>query len=47
MEKAEVDYLRKKNVKRPNKAAPGYVIYYTNYSLVAVGDLSGYTLTEC
>ena len=47
MEKAEVDYLRKKNVKRPNKAAPGYVIYYTNYSLVAVNDLSGYTLTEC
>ena len=47
MEKAEVDYLRKKNVKRPNKAAPGYVIYYTNYSLVAVNDLSGYELTEC
>ena len=35
MEKGEVDYLRRKNVKRPNKAAPGFVVYYTNYSMVA------------
>ena len=42
MEKVEVDYLRKKNIKRPNNASPGFVVYYTNYSLVAKTDLSGY-----
>ena len=46
MEKAEVDYLRRKNVKRPNKAAPGFVVYYTNYSLVAKTDLSGYVFVK-
>ena len=44
MEKVEIDYLRKKNIKRPNNAAPGFVVYYTNYSLVAKTDLSGYDL---
>lgn len=33
--KVEVDYLLRKNVKKPNGAKPGFVIYYTNYSLVA------------
>ena len=42
MEKVEVDYLRKKNIKRPNNAEPGFVVYYTNYSLVAKTDLSGF-----
>ena len=32
--KIEVDYLQKKNVKKPNGSAPGFVIYYTNYSMV-------------
>ena len=40
-EKVEVDYLQRKNVKKPNGARPGYVIYYTNYSLTAVPDISG------
>lgn len=33
-EKVEVDYLLKKNVKKPNGGRPGFVIYYTNYSMV-------------
>ncbi len=33
-EKLEVDYLQKKNVKHPGGSAPGFVVYYTNYSMV-------------
>ncbi|MBQ6661106.1 MAG: NFACT family protein [Lachnospiraceae bacterium] len=33
--KVEVDYLLRKNVKKPAGAKPGFVVYYTNYSLVA------------
>lgn len=40
-EKVEIDYLLKKNVKKPNGARPGYVVYYTNYSMVAVPGLNG------
>ena len=43
-EKVEIDYLQKKNVKKPNGAAPGFVIYYTNYSLTIHPDISGLTL---
>ncbi|MCR5520919.1 MAG: NFACT family protein [Lachnospiraceae bacterium] len=32
--KAEVDYLERKNVKKPGGARPGFVVYYTNYSMV-------------
>lgn len=32
-DKVEIDYLQKKNVKKPNKANPGFVIYYTNFSM--------------
>ncbi len=38
---AEVDYVRKKEVKKPAKAKPGFVVYYTNYSMVARADISG------
>lgn len=43
-EKVEIDYTEKKNVKKPNKGKPGFVVYYTNYSLIATPDLSGLTL---
>lgn len=33
-EKVEIDYTQKKNLKRVNGAAPGFVIYHTNYSMV-------------
>lgn len=39
--KHEVDYVRKKEVKKPNGAKPGFVVYYTNYSLTADSDISG------
>ena len=45
-EKVEIDYLEKKNVKKPNGSKPGFVVYYTNYSLIAEPDISGLTLAE-
>ncbi|MDO4265767.1 MAG: NFACT RNA binding domain-containing protein [Eubacteriales bacterium] len=33
-EKVEVDYVQRKALKRVPKAAPGYVIYHTNYSIM-------------
>ena len=43
-EKVEIDYLERKNVKKPNGSKPGFVVYYTNYSLVASPDISGIAL---
>lgn len=45
-EKVEIDYLQKKNVKKPNGRAPGFVVYYTNYSLVATPSLAHVTLVS-
>lgn len=39
-DKLEVDYLRKKNVKKPNGSAPGFVVYYTNYSMTVKPSVS-------
>ena len=39
-DKVEIDYLQKKNVKKPGGAAPGFVVYYTNYSLTIHPDIS-------
>ncbi len=43
-QKAEIDYTLKKNVKKPGGSAPGFVVYYTNYSLVIEPDISGIRL---
>lgn len=40
-DKVEVDYLERRNVKKPNGAKPGFVVYYTNYSMVAVPAVTG------
>ena len=40
-DKVEIDYLERKNVKKPGGAKPGFVVYYTNYSLVATPGLEG------
>ncbi len=40
-EKVEVDYLQRKNVKKPGGSKPGFVVYYTNYSLVIDSDITG------
>ncbi len=39
--KVEIDYIQKKHVKKPGGAKPGFVVYYTNYSLMAEPDISG------
>ena len=38
--KVEIDYIQKKHIKKPNNANPGFVIYHTNYSLIATPDIS-------
>ncbi len=40
-EKVEIDYLQRKHVKKPNGSAPGFVVYYTNYSLTIHPDITG------
>ncbi|HEY9574178.1 MAG TPA: NFACT RNA binding domain-containing protein [Lachnospiraceae bacterium] len=37
--KVEIDYTQKKNLKKPPKAKPGFVIYYTNYSLLIAPNI--------
>ena len=39
-DKVEIDYIEKKHVKKPNGSKPGFVVYYTNYSLVIDSDIS-------
>ncbi len=38
-DKVEIDYLQKKNVKKPASAVAGFVVYYTNYSMVVTPTL--------
>lgn len=38
--KVEIDYTEIQNVKKPKNSKPGFVVYYTNYSLVAYADIS-------
>ncbi len=40
-EKVEVDYVEKKQVKKPNGSKPGFVVYYTNYSMMIDSDITG------
>ena len=40
-EKVEIDYIEKKHIKKPKGAKPGFVVYYTNYSLVIDSDIRG------
>ena len=45
-DKVEIDYTQKKNVKKPNAGKPGFVVYYTNYSMMIDSDISGLKLLE-
>jgi len=45
-DKVEIDYTEKKNVKKPNGSKPGFVVYYTNYSMMIDSDISGLKLLE-
>lgn len=40
-DKVEIDYTLRKNVKKPNGAKPGFVVYYTNYSMAIAPDIAG------
>ena len=40
-EKAEVDYVERKFVKKVAGARPGFVIYHTNYSMLVPTDVTG------
>ena len=35
MGKVEIDYVNKSELKKPAGAKPGFVVYYTNYSMTA------------
>lgn len=39
-EKVEIDYIQKKHVKKPKGGKPGFVVYYTNFSLIIDSDIS-------
>ena len=39
-DKLEIDYTIKKNVKKPNGSKPGFVVYYTNYSILVSSSIS-------
>ena len=39
-DKIEIDYIQKKHVKKPAGAKPGFVVYYTNYSMMIDSDIS-------
>ena len=45
-EKIEIDYTEKKNVKKPSGSKPGFVVYYTNYSMMIDSDISALTRVE-
>jgi predicted ribosome quality control (RQC) complex YloA/Tae2 family protein len=38
-DKVEIDYIQKKHVKKPSGAKPGFVVYYTNFSMMAPGNI--------
>ena len=40
-EKVEIDYIQKKHVKKPSGGKPGFVVYYTNYSLMIDSNIEG------
>ena len=44
--KVEIDYTRKKHLKKPAEREKGMVIYHTYYSMVAIPDISRFELTS-
>ncbi|MCR5304443.1 MAG: NFACT family protein [Lachnospiraceae bacterium] len=43
LDKGEVDYVKKREVKKPKGSFAGFVVYYTNYSMVMSSDISALT----
>ncbi len=44
--KVEIDYVKKKEVKKPAGSKPGFVVYYTNYSMAIDSDISALRLVK-
>ncbi len=44
--KVEIDYTQRKNLRKANGGAPGFVIYHTNYSMMATPDISSLQLAD-
>ncbi len=44
--KVEIDYLERRNLKKPQGAKPGFVIYHTNYSILARPDISALEMAD-
>ncbi len=40
-DKLEIDYLQKKKMSKNQTEVPGFVVYYTNYSLTIAPDIDG------
>ena len=45
-DKVEIDYVQRREVKKPNGSKPGFVVYYTNFSMTARPDISRLELVE-
>ena len=45
-EKVEIDYVQKKHVKKPGGAKPGFVVYYTNFSMTIDSNIDGIKKAE-
>lgn len=45
-DKVEIDYIEKKHVKKPSGGKPGFVVYYTNYSMMIDCDISNIQSAE-
>ena len=44
--KVEIDYTKRANLRKTNGGKPGFVIYHTNYSLMATPDIKNLTRIE-
>ena len=44
--KVEIDYVQRKELRKPPKAKPGFVIYHTNYSMMCVPNIDGIEVVE-
>ncbi|MBE5900680.1 MAG: fibronectin/fibrinogen-binding protein [Lachnospiraceae bacterium] len=44
--KVEIDYVKRKEVKKPGGSKPGFVVYYTNYSMTIEPDITGIELVS-
>ena len=44
--RSHFDYVQRKELRKPPKAKPGFVIYHTNYSMMCVPNIDGIEIVE-